>query len=80
MVSVIAKYVRNRRQHAGLTTTVFEDWLSLVEWMTPALLCHKEKAHGLWNANLLASRWFFMAQGIGGFHARKGPIIVALMP
>ena len=29
---------------------------------------------------LLAPRWFFMALGIGGFHALKGPIIGALMP
>ena len=37
---------------------------------TPALLCHKEPARRIQTPLL----------GIGGFHARKGPIVGALMP
>ena len=55
---------------------------------TPALVCHKEPARAskasYWALErggiLFAPRSFFMALGIGGFHARKGPIIGALMP
>ena len=46
---------------------------------TPALLCHKEPDRrspigGYFDCSLL------VLDVIGGFHARKGPIIWALMP
>ena len=78
-----------RVEHSHWSRNV-QAWLSLVETFkmlkyfhsvaTPALLCHKEPARRIQSPLLGTPRWFFMAQGTGGFHARKGPIINALMP
>ena len=43
------------------------------------LLCHKEPAR-VFGMAFLAPRLFFMAYGISGFHARKGPIIGEVLP
>ena len=58
-----------------------------LQMLAPAVLCHKERARaskapyqGLWDANFACSWLVLYGIKINGFHARKGPIIGALVP